>query len=185
VVPDGTRLAMEYLHAEGGEEMAAEVKSQLKTVGIDITTFSVNNGTVLAPRVFHARSFDLAFYSNNNGAEPQFGARRLAHTDQVTQSNSFANGSGYKSVIMDQLWADASKAPNTATYQAKFLQIQRMLLGQDTPGGPALTPVEVAQKFPVVHVVESVNVRGTLATCAGFNHGDTGLYMEAAHCKKT
>jgi ABC-type transport system substrate-binding protein len=185
VVPDGTRLAMEYLHAEGGEEMAAEVKSQLKTVGIDITTFSVNNGTVLAPRVFHARSFDLAFYSNNNGAEPQFGARRLAHTDQVTQSNSFANGSGYKSVIMDQLWADASKAPNTATYQAKFLQIQRMLLGLDTPGGPALTPVEVAQKFPVVHVGETVNVRATLSTCTGFNHGDTGLYMEAAHCKKT
>ena len=184
VVPDGTRLAMEYLHAEGGEEMAAEVKSQLKAVGIDITTFSVNNGTVLAPRVFHARTFDLAQYSNNNGAEPQFGARRLVHTDQVTQSNSFANASGYKSTLMDQLWADASKAPDTKTYQAKFLQIQRMILGESTPGGPALTPLEISQKFPVVHLVESVNTRATLARCTGFNHGDTGLYMEAAHCKK-
>jgi ABC-type transport system substrate-binding protein len=165
--------------------MAAEVKSQLKTVGIDITTFSVNNGTVLAPRVFHARTFDLAQYSNNNGAEPQFGARRLVHTDQVTQSNSFANASGYKSTVMDKLWADASKAPDTPTYQAKFLQIQRMILGLDTPGGPALTPLEIAQKLPVVHLVESVNTRATLATCTGFNHGDTGLYMEAAHCKKT
>ncbi|MGH9222463.1 MAG: ABC transporter substrate-binding protein [Acidimicrobiales bacterium] len=184
VVPDGTKLAMEYLHAEGGEEMAAEVKSQLKTIGIDITTFSVNNGTVLAPRVFHARTFDLAQYSNNNGAEPQFGARRLVHTDQVTQSNSFANASGYKSTVMDQLWVDASKAPDTATYQAKFLQIQRMILGQATTGGPALTPLETSQKFPVVHLVESVNTRATLSTCTGFNHGDTGLYMEAAHCKK-
>ena len=184
VVPDGTRLAMEYLHAEGGEEMAAEVKSQLKAVGIEITTFSVNNGTVLAPRVFHARTFDLAQYSNNNGAEPQFGARRLVHTDQVTQSNSFANASGYKSTLMDQLWADASKAPDTRTYQAKFLQLQRMILGESTPGGPPLTQLEISQKYPVVHVVESVNTRATLATCTGFNHGDTGLYMEAAYCKK-
>ncbi len=185
VVADGTKFALEYLHAEGGEEMASEIKAQLKTVGIDVTTFSVNNGTVLAPRIFHARTFDIAGYSNNNGAEPQFGARRLVHTDQVTQSNSFANASGYKSTLMDQLWADASKAPDAKTYQTKFLQIQRMILGLDTPGGPALTPLEVSQKFPVVHVVESVNTRGTLATCTGFNHGDTGLYMEAAHCKRT
>ncbi|MGQ0744874.1 MAG: ABC transporter substrate-binding protein [Acidimicrobiales bacterium] len=184
VVPDGTKLALDYLFATGGEIMAAEIKSQLKTVGIDVTTIGGGNNTILAPRVFHARTFDLAFYSNNNGAEPQFGARRLVHTDQVVQSNSFANGSGYKSTLMDSLWLDASKAPDTATYQAKFLQIQRMILGQDTPGGPALTALEQAQKFPVVHLVESVNIRGTTARCSGFNHGDTGLYMEAAHCAR-
>jgi len=185
VVADGTKLALEYFHATGGEAQAALVKAQLKAVGIDVTTQGGNNNTFLVARVFHARTFDLAAYSNNNGAEPQFGARRLVHTDQVIQANSFANGSGYKSTLMDQLWADASKAPDTATYQAKFLQLQRMILGLNTPGGPVLTSLELNQRFPVVHVVETVNVRGALAICTGFNHGDTGLYMEAAHCKRT
>lgn len=85
---------------------------------------------------------------------------------------------------MDQLWLEASKAPDTATYQAKFLQIQRMILGLDTPGGPPLTELEIRQKYPVVHVMETVNIRGTRSNCTGFNHGDTGLYMEAAHCKR-
>lgn len=185
VVPDGTKLALEYLHATGGENLAAMIKAHLKTVGIDVTTIAANNGSVVAPRIFHARTFDMGGYSNNNGAEPQFGARRLVHTDQVIQNNSFANASGYKSTLMDSLWLDASKAPDTATYQAKFLQIQRMILGLDTPGGPPLTALEVAQKFPVVHVGETVNIRGALALCTGFNHGDTGLYMEAAHCKRS
>lgn len=184
-VPDGTKLALEYIHATGGEVLAAEIKAQLKTIGIDVTTIAANNGSVVAPRIFNARTFDMGGYSNNNGAEPQFGARRLVHTDQVVQNNSFANASGYKSILMDQLWADASKAPDTATYQAKFLQIQRMILGLGTPGGPALTALELRQKFPVVHVMETVNIRGTLAKCTGFNHGDTGLYMEAAHCKRS
>jgi len=184
VVPDGTKLALEYLHATGGETLASEIKAQLKTIGIDVTTISGNNGSVVAPRIFHARTFDMGGYSNNNGAEPQFGARRLVHTDQVIQANSFANASGYKSVIMDQLWLDASKAPDTATYRAKFLQLQRMILGLDTPGGPTLRPLDVAQKFPVVHVLESVNTRGTLAVCTGFNHGEVGLWMEAAHCRR-
>ena len=184
VVPDGTKLALEYIHATGGETLAAAIKAQLKTIGIDVTTISGNNGSVVAPRIFHARTFDMGGYSNNNGAEPQFGARRLVHTDQVIQNNSFANASGYKSTLMDQLWLEASMAPDTATYQAKFLQIQRMILGESTPGGPALTALELKQKFPVVHVMETVNIRGARASCGGFNHGDTGLYMEAAHCKR-
>jgi prepilin-type N-terminal cleavage/methylation domain-containing protein len=183
-VPDGTKLALEYIHATGGENLAAEIKAQLKTIGIDVTTIAANNGSVVAPRIFHARTFDMGGYSNNNGAEPQFGARRLVHTDQVIQNNSFANASGYKSTLMDQLWADASKAPDTPTYQAKFLQIQRMILGFDTPGGPPLTDLELRQRLPVVHVTETVNIRGALAICTGFNHGDTGLYMEAAHCRR-
>ncbi|HVM06555.1 MAG TPA: ABC transporter substrate-binding protein [Acidimicrobiales bacterium] len=185
VVPDGTKLALEYIHATGGENLATEIKAQLKTIGIDVTTISANNGSVVAPRIFHARTFDMGGYSNNNGAEPQFGARRLVHTDQVIQSNSFANASGYKSTLMDQLWLEASKAPDTATYQAKFLQIQRMILGLSTPGGPPLTALEINQKLPVVHVMETVNIRGARANCGGFNHGDTGLYMESAHCKRT
>lgn len=90
VVPDGTKLALEYLHAIGGENLAAEIKAQLRTIGIDVTTIAANNGSVVAPRIFHARTFDMGGYSNNNGAEPQFGARRLVHTDQVIQNNSFA-----------------------------------------------------------------------------------------------
>ncbi len=183
-VPDGTKLAMEFLHATGGEDRAALIKSQLKEVGIDVTTISGNNTSIVTTRIFVARTFDLGGYSNNNGAEPQFGARRLVHTDQVVQTASFANGSGYKSVIMDKLWADASKAPDTATYQAKFLQIQRMILGLDTPGGPPLTPLEIAQKFPVVHLTESAPMRGFLSACTGFNHLQNGQYFEAVHCKR-
>ncbi len=183
-MPDGTKLALEYLYASGGEALGAEVKSQLKLVGIDVTEVSGNNSSVVAPRIFHARTYDMGQISYCNNDEPQFGVRRQYHTDAVLQTNAFTNASGYKSLMMDQLWSDASKAPDVATYQAKFLQIQRLALGLSTPGGPTPGALELRQRIPMVQLLESAGTRGTLAACAGFNNNNTGLYMEAVRCRR-
>jgi peptide/nickel transport system substrate-binding protein len=182
-VPDGTKLALEYLASTGNEAFAQEVKAQLKTVGIDVTPVHGNNASFVAPRIFHARTFDMAQISYCNNDEPQFGVRRQYHTDQLIQTNAFTNASGYKSTMMDQLWLDASKAPDTSTYQLKFLAIQRLALGLGTPSA-GVTPgtLETAQKIPMVQMLESAGTRAYRATCQGFNHNNTGLYFESAYC---
>jgi len=159
------------------------VKAQLKTVGIDVTPVHGNNASFVAPRIFHARTFDMAQISYCNNDEPQFGVRRQYHTDQLIQTNAFTNASGYKSTMMDQLWLDASKAPDTSTYQLKFLAIQRLALGLGTPSA-GVTPgtLETAQKIPMVQMLESAGTRAYRATCQGFNHNNTGLYFESAYC---
>jgi len=183
-VPDGTKLSLEYLAATGNEPYKDEVKSELATVGIDVTGVIGDNSLVVAPRIFNARTFDMGQISYCNNDEPQFGVRRQYHTDQLLVTNAFTNASGYKSLMMDQLWLDASKAPDVATYQAKFLQIQRLALGLSTPGGPTPGALEIAQKFPMVQLLESAGTRGTLARCTGFNNNNTGLYMEATSCRR-
>ena len=182
-VPDGTKLALEYLASTGNETFATEVKSQLKNVGIDVTPVHGNNASVVAPRIFNSRTFDMAQISYCNNDEPQFGVRRQYHTDQLIQTNAFTNASGYKSTMMDQLWLEASKAPDTATYQLKFLAIQRLALGLSTPSAD-VTPgaLEIAQKIPMVQMLESAGTRGHRAACQGFNNNNTGLYFESAYC---
>lgn len=184
-VPDGTKLALEYLASTGNEAFATEVKSQLALVGIDVTPVHGNNASFVAWRIFHARTFDMAQISYCNNDEPQFGVRRQYHTDQLVQTNAFTNASGYKSTMMDQLWVDASKAPDTATYQLKFLAIQRLALGLGTPSaGVAPGPLETAQRIPMVQMLESAGTRGHRAACQGFNHNNTGLYYESAYCTR-
>jgi peptide/nickel transport system substrate-binding protein len=182
VTPGTTKLGLEYLAATGNEAYGLEVKSELATVGIDVTPVTGDNSLIVAPRIFNARSYDMGQISYCNNDEPQFGVRRQYHTDQVSITNAFTNASGYKSLMMDQLWLDASKAPNVATYQAKFLQIQRLALGLSTPGGPVPGPLEIAQRVPMVQLLESAGTRGSRAACTGFNNNNTGLYMEAASC---
>jgi len=183
-VPDGTKLSLEYLSASGNEAYADEVQAELKLVGIDVTKVTGDNSLFVAPRIFRARTYDMGQISYCNNDEPQFGVRRQYHTDQLLITDAFTNASGYKSLMMDQLWLDASKAPDVATYQAKFLQIQRLALGLATPGGPTPGALEIAQKIPMVQLLESASTRGTLAKCTGFNNNNTGLYMEAASCKR-
>jgi peptide/nickel transport system substrate-binding protein len=184
-VADGTKLALEYLASTGNEAFATEVKSQLATVGIDVTPVHGNNASFVAPRLFRARTYDMGQISYCNNDEPQFGVRRQYHTDQLVQTDAFTNASGYKSTMMDQLWVDASKAPDTATYQLKFLAIQRLALGLGTPAA-GITPgaLEIAQKIPMVQMLESAGTRGHLAVCQGFNHNNTGLYFESAYCAR-
>ena len=183
-VPDGTKLELEYLFATGNEFFGQEVEAQLATVGIDVTQVAGANTTIVAPRIFHARTFDMGQISYCNNDEPQFGVRRQYHTDALVQTTAFVNASGYKSTMMDQLWLDASKAPDTATYQAKYLQIQRLALGLATPGGPTPGALETAQRIPMVQMLESAGTRGYRAKCSGFNNNNTGLYVEAAHCAR-
>ena len=185
-VPDGTVLALEYLNSSTSatEPFAALVKSHLATVGINVTYVFGNNASFVAPKLFHARTYDMGQISYCNNDEPQFGVRRQYHTDNLIQTNAFTNASGYKSTMMDQLWVDASKAPDVTTYQAKFLQIQRLALGLSTPGGPVPTALETDQRVPMVQMLESAGTRGYRANCKGFNNNNTGLYMEAASCTR-
>ncbi|MGQ0743244.1 MAG: ABC transporter substrate-binding protein [Acidimicrobiales bacterium] len=191
VVADGAVLQLEYLASTGNEAFGGLVDSQLAVVGIDVTPVYGNNASIVAPRTFHARTFDMTQISYCNNDEPQFGVRRQYHTDQLIQSNAFVQASGYKSLVMDQLWADASKAPDVASYQNAFLKIQRLALGLGTPANgsfPALTVTpgspEDLQRIPMVQMLESAGTRGNLSICTGFNNNNTGLYMEGASCSR-
>ena len=66
-------------------------------------------------------------------------------------------------------------------------------LGYEAPGEPdpaKRTPIyrqlqeQLVRDLPYVWLVESVTVRAFNASCTGFNHENTGLFAEAASCKK-
>lgn len=163
-VPDGTKLAFEFLHFPAFSKYGELLKSQLAAVGIEVTQKPLDPAA-FRPTVFIDRNFDTNIISYCNATDPEIGVRRMYTTENI-RPVPFTNSSGYSNTDVDRLFDQASQEPD----RAKRAQLYRQ--AQET----------IARDLPYWWVVETLSTRAYTSRCAGFK-ASTGLFAEEAYCK--
>ena len=166
-VPDGTRFEVDW-HGFSGDQTTygEQIRGQLRDVGIALQVKTEDNAT-LSANVFRNREFDSAVASYCNGDDPEIGFRRQVDSRQIS-ATAFSNGAGYSNPEVDQLLDRAAREPDPARRTPIYRQLQEILV----------------RDLPYVWLTESVSTRAFNADCTGFNHENTGLFAEAASCRK-
>ncbi len=166
-VPDGTEFAIDYHGFVGAQTTYGEVlRTQLKDVGIAVTVKTEDNPTFSAA-VFTRREFDTGVASYCNGDDPEIGVRRQYDTKQIS-TTAFSNGAGYSNPEVDTLLDQAAREPDPAKRTPIYRKLQEIAV----------------RDLPYMWMTESAGVRAFTANCTGFNHENTGLFAEAASCKR-
>ncbi|CAA9279495.1 MAG: ABC transporter, substrate-binding protein (cluster 5, nickel/peptides/opines) [uncultured Acidimicrobiales bacterium] len=166
-VPDGTRFEIDW-HGFAGDQTTygEQIRSQLTAVGITLQVKTEDNAT-FSRNVFAQRQFDTGVASYCNGDDPEIGFRRQVDSRQIS-TTAFSNGAGYSNPDVDRLLDTASREPDPAKRTPIYRQLQEQLV----------------RDLPYVWLTESAGLRAFNASCTGFNHENTGLFAEAASCKK-
>jgi peptide/nickel transport system substrate-binding protein len=166
-VPDGTEFNIDYHGFVGNQTTYGEVlRTQLKDVGITVTVKTEDNPTFSAA-VFTRRDFDTAIANYCNGDDPEIGVRRQYDSKQIG-STAFSNGAGYSNPEVDTLLDQAAREPDTAKRTPIYRKLQEIAV----------------RDLPYLWFTETAPIRAFAASCTGFNHENTGLFAEAASCKK-
>jgi peptide/nickel transport system substrate-binding protein len=164
-VPDGTRLALDFLHFPAFAKYGELMRQQLGAVGIDVTQRPLEPA-VFAPTVFKDRAFDTNVISYCNGPDPEIGVRRMYHSSQIGPA-PFTNAAGYRNERVDALFDRAGRTVERERRSELYRQIQEILV----------------QELPYVWLVETPTTRAWSARCGGFKAW-TGLFAEEASCKR-
>jgi peptide/nickel transport system substrate-binding protein len=166
-VPDGTKFEIDW-HGFAGDQTTygEQIRGQLRDVGIALTVKTEDNATFSAA-VFNRREFDTAVVSYCNGDDPEIGFRRQVDTRQIS-TTAFSNGAGYSNPEVDSLLDRAAREPDPARRTPLYRQLQEILV----------------KDLPYIWLTESAGLRAFNANCTGFNHENTGLFAEAASCRK-
>jgi peptide/nickel transport system substrate-binding protein len=164
-VPDGTRLAVDFLHFPAFSKYGDLMRQQLGAVGIDVTARPLEPA-VFAPTVFKDRKFDTNVISYCNGPDPEIGVRRMYHSSQIGAA-PFTNAAAYRNERVDALFDQASRTVDRDRRSPIYRQIQEI----------------VVQELPYFWLVETPTTRGWSARCGGFKAW-TGHFAEAASCKR-
>jgi peptide/nickel transport system substrate-binding protein len=166
-VPDGTRFEVDW-HGFAGDQTTygEQIRSQVAAVGITLNVKTEDNAT-FSRNVFNQREFDTAVVSYCNGDDPDIGFRRQVDSRQIS-TTAFTNGAGYSNPQVDQLLDQATREPDPAKRTPIYRQLQEILV----------------RDLPYLWLTESAGLRAFNANCTGFNHENTGLFAEAASCKK-
>jgi peptide/nickel transport system substrate-binding protein len=166
-VPDGTRFEVDWHGFVGDQTTYGEqLRGQLRDVGIALQVKTEDNATFSAA-VFNRREFDTAVASYCNGDDPEIGFRRQVDSRQIS-TTAFSNGAGYSNPDVDRLLDQASREPDPGRRTPLYRQLQEILV----------------RDLPYVWLTESAGLRAFNASCTGFNHENTGLFAEAASCRK-
>jgi peptide/nickel transport system substrate-binding protein len=166
-VPDGTEFRIDWHGFVGDQTTYGEqIRAQLKDVGIDVTVKTQDNAT-LANDVFTKRDFDMSAASYCNGDDPEIGVRRQYDSKQIS-STAFSNGAGYSNPQVDALLDQGAREPDPAKRGPIYRQIQEIAV----------------RDLPYLWLAETVSLRAFNANCTNFNQENTGLFAEAAFCKK-
>jgi peptide/nickel transport system substrate-binding protein len=164
-VPDGTQLAIDFLHFPEFAKYGELTRQQLGAVGVEVTQRPLEPAVFPGP-VFRDRNFDTAIISYCNGSDPEIGVRRMYHSSQIG-SAPFTNAAGYRNAEVDALFDRASREIDQRQRGTLYRQIQEI----------------VVREVPYAWVVEAVGVRAHSAACRGFKF-QTGLFAEAAYCRR-
>lgn len=166
-VPDGTKFEVDW-HGFVGEQTTygEQIRSQVAQVGITLQVKTEDNAT-FSSNVFAKRDFDTAVVSYCNGDDPDIGFRRQVDSRQIS-TTAFTNGAGYSNPDVDKLLDQATREPDPAKRTPLYRQLQEILV----------------KDLPYLWLTESAGLRAFNANCTGFNHENTGLFAEAASCKK-
>ena len=164
-VPDGTRLAIDFLHFPAFSKYGELMRQQLGAVGIDVTPRPLEPA-VFAPTVFKDRNFDTNVISYCNGPDPEIGVRRMYHSSQIGPA-PFTNAAAYRNDRVDSLFDQASRTVERDKRSPLYRQIQEIAV----------------LELPYFWLVETPTTRAWSARCGGFKAW-TGLFAEAAFCKR-
>jgi peptide/nickel transport system substrate-binding protein len=166
-VPDGTEFKIDWHGFVGDQTTYGEqLRAQLKDVGIDVTVKTQDNAT-LAKDVFTDKQFDMSAASYCNGDDPEIGVRRQYDSKQISKV-AFSNGASYSNSQVDTLLDQGAHEVDPAKRGAIYRQLQEIAV----------------RDLPYLWLAETVSVRAFNANCTGFNQENTGLFAEAAFCKK-
>lgn len=164
-VPDGQRLAIDFLHFPAFAKYGELVRQQLGAAGIAVTARPLEPA-VFAPTVFKERSFDTNVISYCNGPDPEIGVRRMYHSSLIGPA-PFTNAAAYRNPTVDDLFDEAARTVDRDRRGALYRQVQEI----------------AAQDLPYLWLVETQATRAWSARCGGFRAW-TGLSAEAAYCKR-
>ena len=166
-VPEGTRFEIDW-HGFAGDQTTygEQLRGQLRDVGIVLEVKTEDNATFSA-NVFRNRAFDTAVVSYCHGDDPEIGFRRTVDSRQIS-STAFSNGAGYSNPEVDSLLDRAAREPDPARRTPLYRELQQILV----------------RELPYLWLTESAGLRAFNANCTGFNHQNTGLFAEAASCRK-
>jgi len=166
-VPDGTRFEVDW-HGFAGDQTTygEQLRGQLAAVGITLQVKTEDNAT-FSRNVFNQREFDTAVVSYCNGDDPDIGFRRQVDSRQIS-TTAFTNGAGYSNPDVDRLLDQATREPDPAKRTPIYRQLQEQLV----------------RDLPYLWLTESAGLRAFSTNCTGFNHENTGLFAEAASCRK-
>jgi peptide/nickel transport system substrate-binding protein len=166
-VPDGTRFEIDW-HGFAGDQTTygEQLRGQLRDVGIVLQVKTEDNATFSA-NVFRNREFDTAVVSYCHGDDPEIGFRRTVDSRQIS-ATAFSNAAGYSNSEVDSLLDRAAREPDPARRTPLYRELQQILI----------------RDLPYQWLTESAGLRAYTARCSGFNHQNTGLFAEAASCRK-
>jgi len=166
-VPDGTPFEIDWHGFVGDQTTYGEqLRGQLRDVGIALEVKTEDNPT-FAATVFNRRDFDTAVVSYCHGDDPEIGFRRTVDSRQISPT-PFSNGAAYSNPEVDTMLDRAASEPDPARRGPIYREMQEILV----------------RDLPYVWLTESVTTRAYNADCSGFNHQNTGLFAEAASCRK-
>ncbi|HEX2065139.1 MAG TPA: ABC transporter substrate-binding protein, partial [Acidimicrobiales bacterium] len=164
-VPDGTRLAIDFLHFPTFAKYGELVRQQLGQVGIEVTQRPLEP-TVFPSVVFQQRDFDTNVISYCNATDPEIGVRRMYHSSQIGPA-PFTNAAAYRNPEVDRLFEEALTEVDQRQRGRIYRQIQE----------------QVAKDLPYFWLVETVATRAHSSNCSGFK-AFTGLFAEDAFCRR-
>lgn len=162
-VPDGAKLAFNFLMFPTFRQYGELLRAQLGEVGAEVTLQPLEP-PVFADTVFTKRAFDTNIISYCNGPDPEIGVRRMYVSSNIG-AVPFSNAAAYRNPEVDRLFDQA---------QATVDREQRSQLYRDIQEA-------VVKDLPYFWIVETTSTRVFTDKCQGF--GPAGHFAETGFCR--
>ncbi|MGH9280418.1 MAG: ABC transporter substrate-binding protein [Acidimicrobiales bacterium] len=145
---------------EYGRAFAADMAKINVSVNVrPLTTAAVNQALI-------DRDYDSSLVSYCNGDTAVVGVKR-AYASSDIRAAAFSNIAGYRQTSMDMLWNRVVATAGT----------QEQTVNRDIQQ-------QAVTNLPYVWINETVSTRVTRSVCKGYNHNNTGLFVESAYCSQ-
>lgn len=161
-VPDGTKLAFEFVAFPTFRQYGELFKAQLAEVGAEVTLRTLEP-PVFADTVFVKRAFDTNIISYCNGPDPEIGVRRMYVSSNIAPI-PFSNAAAYRNPEVDKLFDQAQATVDRDARSKLYHDIQEVLV----------------KDLPYFWIVETTSTRVFSDKCKNF--GPSGHFAETAYC---
>lgn len=161
-VPDGTKLAFDFLAFPTFRQYGELFKAQLAEVGAEVN-LRILEPPVFADTVFTKREFDTNIISYCNGPDPEIGVRRMYVSSNIAPI-PFSNAAAYRNPEVDKLFDQAQATVDRDDRSKIYRNIQELLV----------------KDLPYFWIVETTSTRVFSDKCRGF--GPSGHFAETASC---
>lgn len=165
-VPNGTPLVVDYHgFASAPAGLGQLLEQQWSQVGVRLIPVSADGGTVAD--LARSRQFDTAAGVVCDETDPFIGVRGQYYTGSINGALS-TNVAGYSAAEMDRLWDQSTAEVDLEARYQTFQRIQDLAM----------------RDLPYLWIAETSRVSAWTSACGGFSSLKTGLFAEAAYCKR-